>query len=300
MVITVGPSDPQANPTLGPTDTAVSTAPTSSSTSALNNSNKGSSGGGGLTPGSRTAIAVVVPVVVVALLVLAGLFFWRRRKQQKTAEEARREEVEGYGYNPNNDPTLPAVGGLNDPEMTQDGSGYRGWGNTTTLGASTTRQPSTGVSGGAMTAAFSDNGSAPGGYPTPSSPTQGTASDHHSGDPLMGNHRDTMGSDEIHALGAGPVAGSNRNGDIRRGVSNASSSYSAARGSENSGDGPSSHAPSQEYYTENPYHQPGPYGDNAYGSQQPVIRDVSARRNTRIENPSVFPQQGNSGIAQNF
>jgi hypothetical protein len=32
---------------------------------------------------------------------------------------------------------------------------------------------------------------------------------------------------------------------------------------------------------------------------QPVIRDVQARRNTRIENPSHFPQQS-AGISQNF
>ena len=58
---------------------------------------------------------------------------------------------------------------------------------------------------------------------------------------------------------------------------------------------------SQDYYNDPGYYQPGPYGDNSYGGgQQPVIRDVQARRNTRIENPSVFPQQGNSGIAQNF
>jgi hypothetical protein len=57
-----------------------------------------------------------------------------------------------------------------------------------------------------------------------------------------------------------------------------------------------------EYYDNQGYYQQGPYGNNdPYGAgQQPVIRDVSARRNTRIENPSVFPQQGNSGIAQNF
>jgi hypothetical protein len=34
-------------------------------------------------------------------------------------------------------------------------------------------------------------------------------------------------------------------------------------------------------------------------SGQPVIRDVQARRNTRIENPSHFPQQS-AGISQNF
>jgi hypothetical protein len=48
----------------------------------------------------------------------------------------------------------------------------------------------------------------------------------------------------------------------------------------------------------------GAYGVPAQYQPQPppVIRDVTARRNTRIETPTSahFPQQGNSGIAQNF
>ena len=53
-----------------------------------------------------------VPVVVVAALVVAAIFFWRKRKQRKNEEEQRRKEMEDYGYNPNNDPTIPAVGGV--------------------------------------------------------------------------------------------------------------------------------------------------------------------------------------------
>ena len=231
----------------------------------------------------------MVPVVVVALLLLAGIFLWRKRKQRKTAEEARRKEVEEYGFNPNDDPTLPAVGVAT--EMAEDQSGYRGWGNTAT---SSNRKASTTLTSG-MT--YSDSNSNPGGYASPGSPTH-AYSDAHSGDPLVNGRRETMDSDGIGALGNGPAAQA-QNG-VHRGPSNASSSYSAADRSDNSGDYPIPVNNPHDYYDNNGYYQAGPY-DNGYGAgQQPVIRDVSARRNTRIENPSVFPQQGNSGIAQNF
>jgi hypothetical protein len=251
---------------------------------------------GGLSTGGKTAIAVVIPVVVVALLLLGGIFFWRKRKQRQSAEDERRKEVEEYGYNPNHDPTLPAVGGL---AMAEDDSGYRGWGNTAT---SSNRKASTTLTSG-MT--YSDSNSNPGGYANPNSPTNGTYSDAHSNDPLVDGRRETMDSDGIGALGvvngaAAPNSANNQAG-VHRGTSNASSSYSAANRSDGSGEysnmamgNPQDYA-NQDYY-QNPYGGHDPYG----GPQQPVIRDVSARRNTRIENPSVFPQQGNSGIAQNF
>ncbi|EON62678.1 hypothetical protein W97_01902 [Coniosporium apollinis CBS 100218] len=248
---------------------------------------------GGLSAGGKTAVAVVVPVVAVALLLLGGLFLWRRRRQRQTQQEARRKEIEEYGINPNHDPTMPAMGAATGSEMTEDASGYRGWGNATTA----TRKTSTTLSNGLTQ--LSDSGNS-GGYHSPGSPTQGTASDGRSGDPLVDNRRETMDSETIGALGAAPVASSNR-ADVRRGPSNASSSYSAGNRSDHS-DPPVPVPNPQDYYNDNAYFQPGPYGDGPYGGvvQQPVIRDVSARRNTRIENPSVFPQQGNSGIAQNF
>lgn len=267
----------------------------------------GSDDGGGLPNGGRIAVAVVVPIVGVALIVLGALFYWRRRKQRKDAEELRRKEVEEYGFNPNNDPTLPAVGGASsngdDPsEMREtDGAGYRGWGTT-----STNRKPSTTLSSGngAIGIARSGSGSDPGGYHAQGSPTH-QGSDVHSGDPLVANGRPpTADSETIGALGSGPVANGNRQErEIHRGPSNASSAYSGGHRSDTSGDG----APvgGQQYYREGMYYddsmpQHGPYGDGTYGGGQPVIRDVPARRNTRIENPSVFPQQGSSGIAQNF
>lgn len=238
-----------------------------------------------------------MPVVVVALLLLAGLFFWRKRKQRKTENEARRKEVEDYGFNPNNDPTLPVIGSDGNAEMTEDhGNGYRGWGATTM----SNRKASTTLSGGGITGQLSDTASNPGG---PGSPTNG--SDGHSGDGLM-NQRDTMTSDDLGALGAAPVAGSHRNNnDMRRGPSNASSSYSAGNRSDHSDGviGQAYSSPDMYQGGNYGYNQHGPYGDGTYGGAQdsgmPVVRDVSARRNTRIEAGGSY-QQGNSGIAQNF
>lgn len=262
---------------------------------------------------------MVVPVVAVALIVLGLLFFWRRRKQRKDAEELRRKEVEEYGFNPNNDPTLPAVGAVgslgDEPsEMKEtDGSGYRGWGATPVAAAA--RKPSgtlssgNGNGNGPIGVATSDSGSNPGGYSS-GSPTNATApnSDVQSGDPLVGSPNgrpNTAGSETLAALGAAPAAMSNSR-DIHRGPSNASSAYSGANRSDTSGELPvPGVAPGTQYYNDGMYYdegipQHGPYGDGTYGGGQPVIRDVQARRNTRIENQSVFPQQGNAGIAQNF
>ena len=244
----------------------------------------------------------MVPVVVVALLVVAGLFLWRKRKQRKNEEEARRKEVEEYGYNPNNDPTLPVVGQDGTSEMTEDHSGgYRGWGNTTM----SNRKASTTLSGGHTAGQLSDAGSNPA-VPTPGSPTN--VSDGNSGDALMNSRRETLSSDDLGALGAAPVAGSHRNNDIRRGPSNASSSYSAGNHSDHSdpsvGNAGQAYSPPDTYNnTGYGYSQHGPYGDGTYSGGMdpgmPIVRDVSARRNTRIEAGGSY-QQGNSGIAQNF
>ena len=253
-------------------------------------------------------------MVAVALIVIAALFLWRKRKQRKEAEELRRKEVEEYGFNPNNDPTLPVVGGASsvgdDPsEMREtDGVGYRGWGTTT---AASARKPSTTLSSGAgaIGVARSTSGSDNGRYAN-SSPTGGTnkSSDVQSGDPLVGSPSNgrplSDDSETIGALGAVPSNGNRQ--DIHRGPSNASSAYSGAHRSDTSGEGAiPGGAPGQQYYNDGMYYdegmpQHGPYGDGSYGGGQPVIRDVQARRNTRIENPSVIPPQGNAGIAQNF
>ncbi|MCJ1461704.1 hypothetical protein MMC07_000302 [Pseudocyphellaria aurata] len=277
---------------------------------ASQSSSPSSTGSVGLSPGGKIAVAVVVPVVAVALIVLAALFFWRKRKQRKDAEELRRKEVEEYGFNPNNDPTLPAVGGASSngdepSDMREtDGAGYRGWGTT-----STARKASTTLSSGngQIGMARSDSGSNPGGY-SAGSPTGGT--DVQSGDPLVGSHTNarpgTADSETIGALGSAPAAlGNRQDRDIHRGPSNASSAYSGAHRSDTSDSGVPGNTSGQQYYNEGLYYdegmpQHGPYNDGAYSGGQPVIRDVQARRNTRIENPTIFPQQGNAGIAQNF
>lgn len=251
-----------------------------------------------------------MPIVAIAAIVFGLLFFWKRRKAKKTAEEERRKEVEEYGYNPNNDPTLPAVSstyGENQSEMQEDNSGYRGWGAT----SSTQRKPSTTLGSsnrGAVGLAVSDTTSNPGG-------NNGQNSEGNSGDPLVTSPTNERISgiepEAVGALGTAPAAGSN-NRDINRGPSNASSAYTGHAHSDVSAEEgePSPNAPAfggnyyedhnNNYYNDaNPNH--GPYGDGTYGGGgQPIIRDVQARRNTRIEKPSVFPQQGNAGISQNF
>lgn len=278
---------------------ASSSASSSSSATAISNGgDKGKSGGSGkLGTGGITAIAVVIPIAVIALLVGLGIWYWRRRKSQKEVEEQRRKEVEDYSYNPNGDPTLPAVGS-EAPQMAEDAnSGYRGWGTTTT----SNRKASTNMSGG-HTQQLSDSGNS---YGAPVSPS-GNHSDGHSSDPLVHN-RDTMNSDDLGALGVAPAAAAGNQGGIRRGPSNASSAYSAGGRSDHSDDIPPVPAPNQQY-DYNPgqgygYSQHGPYGDGTYGGGQdpsmPVVRDLNARRNTQIR-PGGAYQQGNSGIAQNF
>lgn len=290
----------------------------------------GAAGGGGLSAGGKTAIAVVIPVFLVALLFIAGLLLWRRRKNKQHDEELRRKEVEDYSFNPNNDPTLPIVGAAmasgsqQSPEMQEDSSGYRGWGNSTSA-----RKASTTISGAMIGAAFSDRTSNPDyfGNHSPGSPgnnSNGNSSDGRSSDPLVpvgaaaaaaGGH--TRHASEHSTLGAmaGPIAGANR-AEVHRGPSNASSSYSNANRSEHSveniGIASSTGAQDYSYDATNGYVQPGPYepasptygamwGAQSSSSQQPTAHELSARRSTRVELPAYVPGQGSAGgISQNF
>jgi hypothetical protein len=238
----------------------------------------------------------VIPVVVVALLVFAGLFLWRRRKQKKADEEERRKEMEAYGFNPNHDPTLPVVGAMT--ESGDEQSGYRGWG----AGNASNRKASTTLSSGA-------------GQPASYSPGSPNANTDASGEPLVagagagagaavaagaaGHSRNTtMDSDTIGSYGAAANMHSSGRG-VQRGPSNASSTYSIGAASHHSADAPIPVTNNEQYYSD--YYQNGPY-DNPYGQGQSeaVIKDNPARRNTRIERAPTFPNQGSSGIAQNF
>ncbi|XXG97145.1 hypothetical protein Hte_003440 [Hypoxylon texense] len=276
------------------TNTPTASDPATSTDAAGNLITTGKSSGSSLGEGGRIAIAVVVPIAAVALLVIAGIFFWRKRKQRKDAEEERRKEVEDYSYNPNSDPIVPDVGSVGAGgayEMKEDSSGYRGWGSTT-LAGSTGRKASTTMSGGAAGVAYSDA----------TSPTRGNFSDTRSGDGLVNDAPNSPPEGEI--LGAmGPSATDNRGngtGNVHRGPSNASSSYSAAGRSDGSAENPGSYG-GPAYLDQ--YGGNNPYADGAYGQQQaggqPIIRDNPARRNTRIENTSHYPQQS-AGISQNF
>ncbi|KAK6226258.1 transmembrane alpha-helix domain-containing protein [Colletotrichum tabaci] len=262
--------------TQGVNQTPTTTTTSASSTSSGGAINAGGSSKGGLSNGGTIAVAVVVPIAAVALLILAGLYFWRKRKQRKDAEEERRKEVEDYAYNPNADPTIPSMGDGGSYEMKEDAasSGYRGWGSTT-LAGSTGRKASTTMSGG------------------------------NTGEPLI---NDGSYSPDGEILGAmGPSAALNRGVGVQRGPSNASSSYSAGNHSDTSdgigmaySGGTSNGNGYYDQYANNPYSE-GPYDQRATELPgQPVIRDNPARRNTRIENPSHYPQQQNAGISQNF
>lgn len=224
-----------------------------------------------------------------------------------------------YGFNPNQDPSLPvaAAAYTDGGSEGNDDSGYRGWGATTasnrkastTLGSNSRGAAAAGISG-----AMSDGGSQ-GGYPTHASPSAGAGSDG-TQDPLMQGYPDaaTTGAVGAAAMAGAATSGSRSNrysqvsapSGIHRGPSNASSAYSGhvAR-SEASSDVPD--VPRPYYQEEVPYNiynevqsGHGPYGENTYNGQndQPVIRDVQARRNTRIERAPTHPQPG--GISQNF
>jgi hypothetical protein len=226
------------------------------------------------------AIGVVVPIVAIAILAVIGLFLWKKRRARRAAEAERRKEVEDYAYNPNADPTIPTVGmaGGDSYEMREEGpAGYRGWGSTT-LGGSTGRKASTTISG--ATNGYSDIG-----------PSRGNMSE----SALLDNP-------EGEILGAmGPSAANNR-GDVRRGASNASSSYSATGRSDGSDVGAGMAYSSNgggyyDSYGQNPYD--AGFGGAGEMPGPPIIRDNPARRSTRVESPGHFPQQS-AGISQNF
>jgi len=242
---------------------------------------------------------VVVPLVAIVLIVCGLLFFWKKRKERKAAEEQRKKEIEEYGLNPNHDPTLRPPGQTysgTQSEMTEDHSGYRGWG---AAGASQ-RKTSTLLSGGmgAASKTVSDSSSNPGGYAYPAAangPAELHSGDNPPQDGLQG------------AAGAGAMAMGRGEGrqNIQRGPSNASSAYSTGPAQSQTSDDVAGGAPGPYYHEEGPYYhdvapQPGPYDDGPYGGDQPVVRDLQARRNARIERPPPFSQQPNSGIAQNF
>lgn len=269
-------------------------------------------------------MAVAVPIFGVALLAVAALFFWKRHKRQQNEAAERRKEVEEYGYNPNSD-TRGSPGETGSYEMAESSSsGYRGWGSTQgrtragTTGAGTAtshsgsgtgRSPVIGVpysDYAANTKPGADPFATPGAPLTyPVDPNEATNAQAVTSSPT---HRPATG--ESSTMGAmGPPGAAAGAGGLARGTSNASSNYSAFAHSDHSD--PNNNVgqaigggPNDRYYG-----HPGPagyYDDGGYDptydeSAPPIIRDVDARRNTRIETPTQdhFPQE-TRGIAQNF
>lgn len=214
-----------------------------------------------------------------------------------------------YGFNPNNDPTLPVAGAVGAYSNEEEDSGYRGWGNTSSNRKASTTLGSNSLAGAGMVAGAQSDGGQSYGGPSPGD----------SEGPLAAGYPDaaTTGAVGAAALGAGAGAAAggmghhNRNSEVsamsgvRRGPSNASSAYSGVGGAHSDASEDIPEMPSRPYYQEEvPYNiyndvqTNGPYDGMGAQEGQPVIRDVQARRNTRIERAPTFPQQG--GIAQNF
>ncbi|EEQ28458.1 splicing factor 3B subunit 4 [Microsporum canis CBS 113480] len=251
-----------------------------------------------------------------------------QRKARKLAEEERKQEIEEYRFNPNNDPTLPAVGMYDTDVAMKDTSaasgavaasgGYRGWGTTSNSRHAPTNTAS---SGGADSSALYAREVSPveetfqladdeqrQGLGRVHEPTGGIPKALHIGQPPLQQPQQQQPLQPQNQMSPNQMSPNQNTSNIHRGLSNASSAYSAGAQSDMSDDMMPPGAPSgAQYYEESAYYPDGGQGyshghghDQAGLGPQPVIRDVSARRNTRIESPSVFPQQGNAGIAQNF
>lgn len=159
--------------------------------------------------------------------------------------------------------------------------------------------------------AVSDSSSNPGAYGYHPGLNSGHPSEPLSGDTLNGPVSPIEGAAAAGAAGGLAAEQRKNNSNIHRGTSNASSAYSSGRAISDVSDEPAP-MPGPYHHEEVPYNiyseaQPrhGPYGDGSYGAGrgegQPVIQNVGARRDTRIERVPTFPQQaGNPTIAQNF
>ncbi|KAK9478407.1 hypothetical protein V1514DRAFT_331217 [Lipomyces japonicus] len=121
--------------------------------------------GSSLSTGGKVGIGVGVPVGVLLLAALVFFLFWRHRRD-KRERAARRQEVEDYGFNPN-DLSSGVVGGAangyggnssSNQEMTESAGnangGYRGWNpsspNTGNGVAASNGTPTSGISSAAL------------------------------------------------------------------------------------------------------------------------------------------------------
>ncbi|KAF3936404.1 hypothetical protein ABW19_dt0202465 [Dactylella cylindrospora] len=147
--------------------------------------------------------------------------------------------------------------------------------------------------------------------------------DRHSNSPLLSSPTQRPSTADSSTIGAAAMNGPSELDDgLHRGDSVASSRYTNATHQSDGSDvntpvGPNSNRNYQagggnDYYNDvaNPYangdydyQEQGP--EPVYQQPPPMIQQVGARRNTRIENPPEnhypqMPRQGTSGIAQNF
>ena len=259
-------------------------------------------------------VAVVIPIVAVALIAAGLLFFWKKRKT-KASKMKRKSEVEDYSYNPNAPVGGAAMGAMGvrggeggEAEMTEGTGGYRGWGSTTGGRGRKVSMLGSSVSSGQplspSTMGFSDAylqpvaGGAIDGHggmatsPTVSSFPSPSTDGNQSNAPLVRNRSDSSG----HGVAVSQDG-------VHRGDSNASSNYSAMTRSDNSENAlPPSPYEHRFSGQDGVYDEANNYSGQPYFGSPPIIRDVSARRNTQIQTPTSehYPQQGNSGIAQNF
>jgi hypothetical protein len=290
VLTTLPPSAPSPPPPSTPTDVATSLDSSSSTLPAGTDDSQQSSGsGGGLQGTEKVVVAVVVPIVAVALIAAGVLLYWRKR-QQKASQMKRKSEVEDYSFNPNaaEGSAMGAIGARSSDghdEMLESSGGYRGWGSTN--GGMKMSNMGSSVGSGQPLSPTAMGFSEAGAFPAPS--TDGNVSNA----PLVRDRSDTTESN-----GIGAMAGEG----VHRGDSNASSNYSAMTRSDNSDNAHAAQFERRFYGPDGVYDEAYNYSNQPYTASPPIIQDVQARRNTRIETPTSahYPQQGNSGIAQNF
>ncbi|KAI5809002.1 hypothetical protein DFH27DRAFT_247999 [Peziza echinospora] len=293
------------------TNGGTKTSSTLSSTSGSTNTSSpdGSKSGGGLEGSALIAVAVIVPIVIIALLVVGALLFFRKRKDRRSKISLKGAPGLGLGGTGAAVGMAPTNSNSDDGgyEMARggEGSGYRGWGSTgggrksTGLASSVgTAYPMASVTGRSVSEGSYNNNSDMYGLST--TPAGVGSSSVNINAPLLDRPAASPAFTEGSIIGAMPTFDS-RNDGLNRGISNASSNYSAMTHSDQS----DYHA--QSYYSGEPQEYgasyfvngPGLYSDDPV-NPPPVIRDVQARRNTRIETPTGTHQTGSSGIAQNF
>ena len=292
------------------TTSGTATQVTTTSSGAVETSAKsGNSVGGGLSGPALVAVAVIIPLFILAIVGIALILYFRKRRKNNN--------ILTKGGVIDRAAVAPEEGRDGTYEMdSADNAGYRGWGSTaggrktTVAGSNTAGYP----------ISSTENTVSDGGYNNPAGAGvpgySGTVSELYSG---INTPSSPVYPDSIGLLAAGRVAPSpaftestmgvlptfDSGGGLNRGISNASSNYSAVTHSDQSDyDRGQSHyygSDTQEYdaaYFSNGSHM---YYDDP-SNPPPVIRDVEARRNTRIETPTSAhsPQHGSSGLAQNF